>query len=367
MPLGNSILISADSHYTEPGDIFINRVPSKFKDVVPRMERMEKGDAWVYEGFKEPINFGLNVCAGNEPENMKPWVNFDEIRAGGYDPKARLEEQDRDGISGEVMYPTPRLSVAMYATEDVDLHLSIVRAYNDWQSEFCEHAPNRFCGLVMMPNRGGPKATIEEMERVLGRPGMRGVTMGCYPNGTTTIKPEDDMVWEYLEDKGIPVNIHVALSVGRPGEHKVKLPGWGRFFDVPTRMIEMIFSGVFDRFPNLEIMFAEVDFGWLPYVKEQIDNNYQRLEPTNKFGLKKMPSDYIDRHIHLGYMTDSFGVRNMDLVNPERVLWGSDYPHISADYPFSWRTIQSSTIGLNQKVKDLITYKNAARMYGFEI
>ncbi len=45
-------------------------------------------------------------------------------------------------------------------------------------------------------------------------------------------------------------------------------------------MIELVFAGVFDRFPDLDVVFAEVDFGWVPYVKEQIDNNYHRLEPT---------------------------------------------------------------------------------------
>ena len=66
-----------------------------------------------------------------------------------------------------------------------------------------------------------------------------------------------------------------------PAAHQAKLPGYGRFFDAPNRMIEMIFAGVFDRFPELDVVFAEIDFGWVPYVKEQIDNNYQRLDPVS--------------------------------------------------------------------------------------
>jgi len=365
VPYGNSRLISCDSHFTEPGDLFTTRVPEKLKATAPRMERFAEGDAWVIEGVKDPINFGMNACAGLAPEEMKGWMRFEDMRAGGYDPKARLQEMDADGVYAEVMYPTPRLSAAIYATPDQEKHLAYVRAYNDWQSEYVAHCPERFGGLVMMPNVGGPKVTIDEINRVIDRPGMRGVTMGRYPNGTAVLAPEDDAVWELLEARDIPLNIHVALVPGMPSAHKAKLPGYGRFFDAPNRMIEMIFAGVFDRFPKLQVAFAEVDFGWVPYVKEQIDNNYQRLEAVSRFGLQRLPSEYIDEHFHFGYMTDTFGLRNLHYMNPKRVLWSTDYPHISADYPYSWRTIQASTSGLSQADRDLILHGNAERLYKF--
>ena len=150
-----------------------------------------------------------------------------------------------------------------------------------------------------------------------------------------------------------------------PAAHRAKLPGYGRFFDAPNRMIEMVFDGVFDRFPTLDVVFAEVDFGWVPYVKEQIDNNYQRLEPVSDFGLQRLPSDYINDHFHFAYITDTFGLRNRDYVGAERILWSSDYPHISADYPYSWRTIQASMSGIVPAERDLILHGNAERLYGF--
>ena len=157
--------------------------------------------------------------------------------------------------------------------------------------------------------------------------------MGCYPNGTLAIEPEDDKVWGHLAERGVPLGIHVSLSLTMPAAHKAKLPGYGRFFDAPNRMIELIFAGVFDRFPDLDVVFAEVDFGWVPYAKEQIDNNYQRLEPVSRFGLQTPPSEYIERHFHFGFMTDTFGLHNREYVGAERILWSNDYPHISADWP----------------------------------
>ena len=152
-----------------------------------------------------------------------------------------------------------------------------------------------------------------------------------------------------------------------PAAHRAKLPGYGRFFDAPNRMIEIIFAGVFDRFPELDVVFAEVDFGWVPYVKEQIDNNYQRLEPVSHFGLQMLPSEYVDRHFHFGYMTDTFGLQQRHYVGAERILWSSDYPHISADWPNSWRTIQASFSGISPAERRLILAANAQRLYNFGV
>lgn len=357
-------LISADSHVNEPPDLWVTRVPSAMRDRAPRMERFDEGDAWVLEGVRDPINFGMNACAGLEPEAMHGWVRFEDIRAGGYDPKARLAEMDRDGVDAEVLYPTPRLAGAIVANQDPDYHLAMVRAYNDWLSEYVERAPERFGGMAMLPNRGVDDA-VAEIDRVLDRPGIRGVVMGCYPNGTLTIEPEDDKVWGALAARGVPLGIHVSLSNSMPRAHRAALPGYGRFFDAPNRMIELVFSGVFDRFPDLDVVFAEVDCGWVPYVKEQIDNNYRRLDPVSHFGLRAAPSEYIARHFHFAYITDTFGLRVRDEVGAARMLWSSDYPHISADWPFSWRTIQASFSGIPAAEADLILAGNAARLYGF--
>ncbi len=365
MPLGGTKLISADSHFNEPGDLFTKRVPKKFVDRAPHMKSFPEGDAWIFDGLPEPRNFGWNACAGMPPEKMTAWMRFDEMRKGGYDPAERLKEQDRDGVTAEVMYPTPSLQSAIAITEDPEFHLALVQAYNDWVSEYVAYAPDRFCGLVLLPNRADSKVAVQEMERVLGRPGMRGVMAAAYPAATTVMSDEEDYLWAAITERDVPFNIHVALGMVAPRPHKAKLPGYGRFFDAPNRCIEFVFNGVFDRFPTLKVAFAEVDFGWVPYVKEQIDNNYQRLEKVNHFGLKRMPSEYIDEHFYFGYMTDSFGLKNLNFMNPERVLWSTDYPHISADYPYSWRTIQASMSGVPAPIKAAILHGNAEKLYGF--
>ena len=102
----------------------------------------------------------MNAVAGKAPEEIQRWVRFEDIAHGGWDPAARLEEMDTDGVDAEVLYPTPRLARASHANPDPELHLALVRAYNDWLSEYCSHDPSRLLGLAMIPNRGGVEAAV---------------------------------------------------------------------------------------------------------------------------------------------------------------------------------------------------------------
>ncbi len=357
-------LISADSHVNEPPDLWSTRVPAQYRDRAPRIERFAEGDAWVLEGVDDPITFGMNACAGLAPEEMKGWVRFEDIRHGGYDPAARLAELDRDGVDAEVLYPTPRLNAAIVANPDPGYHEAMVRAYNDWLSEYVEYAPDRFGGLAVIPNRGAQGA-LAEIDRVVGRPGIRGFVMGCYPNGTLAVLPDDDKVFGRIEEIGAPLSIHVSLTQTMPAAHRVQLPGWGRIFDIPNRMLELIFAGVFDRFPALQMVAAEVDCGWLPYVKEQIDNNFQRLAPGSDFPIDDRPAAYIERHFSFGFMTDPVGIQLRHHIGVDRMLWSSDYPHVSSDWPQSWRTIQATFSGVPADEKHAILAGNTQRLYRF--
>ncbi len=99
-------------------------------------------------------------------------------------------------------------------------------------------------------------------------------------------------------------------------------------------MIELIFGGVFDRFPELNVFFAEVDFGWVPYVEGADRQQLPAPRSGQPVRSAELPSEYIGKHFRFGYMTDTFGLRQpRGTWAPERVLWSSDYPHISADWP----------------------------------
>ena len=211
---------------------------------------------------------------------------------------------------------------------DDELHLALVRAYNDWVSEFCAHDPARLGGVAMIPSRGVDSA-LAEIERVLDRPGFVAFLLKCYPNGSLDILPDDDPVWAAVQESGLPLTIHVGLNNAMPRAIKATgLPGTVHFYDAPGRMIQFIFSGVLDRFPGLVVPMIEVDCGWLPYFAEQADDNYLRHKDADLRDrrLPMLPSEYMAKHFPASFITDSYAVANRHRIGVDRMLWSKRLP-----------------------------------------
>jgi predicted TIM-barrel fold metal-dependent hydrolase len=359
-------LISADSHVTEPGDLWTSRVEPRFRDRVPHIAHLDEGAAWVMEGVPQPVAFGFTVCAGNRPEDLKDWMPIDEMRAGGWDPAVRLAELDEDGVDAEVLFPN-RPHQSVIANQDADLHHAMVRAYNDWLSEYCSYAPQRLGGVAMLPNRG-VKEAVQELERVAAMPGFVAVQLSCYPHGDTFLRDEDDPLWAAIEQTGLPICIHIMLNDQMPYQLNArKLPGTVHFFDAPGRMLELIFGGVLDRFPGLRFVMTEVDCGWMPYFSEQADDNYLRHSKATlaKQQLPQLPSDYMNQFFYATFVTDTYAVENRHWIGVERMMWSSDYPHITSDWPNSWKTINDRFSAVPANELEAILTGNAQRIFGF--
>jgi predicted TIM-barrel fold metal-dependent hydrolase len=272
---------------------------------------------------------------------------------------------DADGVDAQILYPTPRLSHSIIANPDADFHLALVRAYNDWLADYCARGAGRLGGLVLVPNRGIDMA-LAELERVIHLPGMVGALVGCYPHGDLDISPDDDAVWQAIVDLDIALHIHVSMVNEMPGAHRAKLIGEFRFFDAPLRIMQLVQSGVFDRVPELQVVVAETDCGWVPYLKEQADDRFHRLGRSSSLSLGRLPSEYIEDHFLFTYITDHYGIRNRHQIGVERIMWSSDYPHVGADWPNSWRTIAADFSGVPREERDLIIAGNAQRLYRFK-
>lgn len=364
-------LIDSDTHVNEPPDLWTSRVPAEYKDRVPRIERFDKGDAWVMEGVKDPINFGLNAAAGLPPTERNPWVRFDEIRAGGWDPKARLAEMDVDLVDAAVLYPTPRISHLVFSALDPKFHLAMIQAYNDWLAEYASHDPSRLGGIMLIPNRGVEDA-VAEIKRVAGMPGIAGAVAGCYPHGGLDLAPEDDPVWHALVEARLALHIHVGLVNEPPKDIYAKggvteghAAGDLRFLQAPMRMVQFLSAKVFDRVPDLQVVMVEVDAGWVPYVKEQLDNRMLRRSIGSEMRGRQLPSQIIDEHFSYTYITDHYAIANRHAIGVERLMWSSDYPHSGSDWPSSSRVIHADFARVPAAERDLILAGNAQRLYRF--
>ena len=364
----NYKLISGDSHINEPPDLWSKRIAAEFRDRAPRMEHLEQGDGWIIEGALDPINFGANCNVGLPPEQRPAWIRWEDVRPGGYDPAARLGEQDQDGVDAEILYPTPRISnQQFFNTDDHAFHIASIRAYNDWLSEYASYDPERLWGVAMLPNVGVDEA-VKELDRVMKLPGFRGVVIGQFPQGGEEISDEDDALWARLEEAGIPVSVHVGFALSPAGDKarmgRQRSTGALRFFDAPIRSMQFVEAGVFDRFPNLHLVLVEVDSSWIPYVVEQIEDRFKRQSAALRPDIKRLPSEYFADNIFSTFITDRYGVHNREAIGVTQMLWSSDYPHSGADWPNSWRTIDDHFAGVPEDEKHAILAGNALRLYG---
>jgi predicted TIM-barrel fold metal-dependent hydrolase len=142
--------------------------------------------------------------------------------------------------------------------------------------------------------------------------------------------------------------------------------GYLRFRDVPNRMLQLLLGGVFDRVPDLAVVLAEVDAGWVPYVKEQVDNRVLRRERGADLRSQRLPSEIIDEHFYYTYITDHFAIRQRHAVGVERLMWSSDFPHGGSDWPHSIGVIHADFADVPAFERDLILAGNAMRLYPFD-
>jgi predicted TIM-barrel fold metal-dependent hydrolase len=362
-------LISADSHVVEPPDLWASAMFEKYGDRAPHQVRTAKGDAWAFPGTT-PFPFGLVQCGGLPPEDYRLWVRWEEVRKEAYQPAARLASQDRSGVRAEVLYPSPRIAIAIYTNDaDPGYQMDCIAGYNDWLSEHCAGAPDRLLGLAMVPGVGLEPA-MKEVQRAMKLPGIRGILLNRYPAGGLRLSPEDDPFFHCCARNRVPVHIHVGLAGSESGmppqanDFAGAFTGVYRFYDPPIRMSEMIYTRLLDRFPDLAIVWAEVDVGWVGYLMEQLDDRIVRQNPAERKALARRPSDYFRQNFYYTIVKDAYGIRNRDAVGAERIMWSSDFPHATCDYPDFASAIAKDFSGVPDDELYLMLAGNAARLYG---
>ena len=148
MEIDDMVLVSVDDHVVEPPNLFDGRLPAKYADLAPQFITNEDGtNAWLYEGSVLP-NVALNAVAGR-PRGVRHGAapRSTQLRPGCYDIDERVKDMDANGVLGSLCFPSfPQFCGQLFArTEDKDVALAMVRAYNDWHiDEWCGTYPGRF-------------------------------------------------------------------------------------------------------------------------------------------------------------------------------------------------------------------------------
>lgn len=359
-------LVSGDSHLQVPADFWTNRVPEEYRDLAPRRVKRPEGGEAIVAADGNSYWGATGSYAGHTPETFDPMVAFDFGDAvGSGPPEQRLREQDQDGVDAELLFPGTSATHGI-RVPDQKATVAMMHAYNDYLAdEFCAHAPDRLFGVGMLPP-GDVDSKIAEMSR-LKQKGLRAVSLYAFPAEQPYPTAEDDKFWTAALDLEMPLCIHTTMSHGRGPLFKYAKEPEGEhppddFIDRlyrhanPSRCgcltaCQLVFAGVFDRFPELKIYFAENNIGWIPFYFEQLDSEYEKnhIWAERHFGiprLKRQPSEYIRDHGYWGFYDDKVGIKLRHDIGVDHIIWGSDFPHVVTHWPNSRKVLEEQMAGV---------------------
>jgi uncharacterized protein len=373
-------LISADGHTIEPPDMWTRYLPKKFHDRAPKLVKDEKGgDAWQLVPGTPPMPLGLVTNAGpfgKRYEDLEWYgATYDSILKGAYEGAARVEEQDIDGVDAEVLFPSQRTMGAFMAQDDDDYHLAGLEAYNTWMhDDFMAASPDRLIGLAQMP--GVDIQTSVKWLKNAKAAGYRGVIISAFPSGNPELSEEDDPFWEAAEEDQMPVHIHSGLrqaGARTAASFQQAAANFGRAIglaemggavgDASGFMSKFIYSGIYDRFPDLTCVAVECGAGWIPHFLEHMDDHYWRNRTWTKTTLKLLPSDYFRRNWKVTFIREPFAVATRHWIGVDNLMWSTDYPHHRHDWPYSRRIVEESMGGVPDDERRRICCDNARELY----
>jgi predicted TIM-barrel fold metal-dependent hydrolase len=373
--------ISADCHIDLiwlPPDLFTSNARADLKDRMPFVTDTRRGKAWVAKnGAKFGLMNGMG-SAGREyvpgqihrSDRMASTGLYDDGRKGIRrltDPELRLKDQERDGVQAEVLYGVLGASMRL---NDAEAASEMLRIYNEWLADFCATHPDRYAGLASIPSHN-IDAAVEEARRVAKTGVLRGLDIANRPDLQPFWDPCWEPLWVVAEEAKLPIHLHtiggslpdlskLAPKVGRAA-FATMISSFQMYMALP--LMAVIFGGVLERHPGMKMVIGESGIGWLPYVLDHMDLEWE--DQFHDLDLKMKPSEYWRRQCYATYQSDRVGIKMLDEIGEDNIMWGSDFPHPDGIWPDSQEYIGRELGNLPAARRHKIVCANAAALYGF--
>jgi predicted TIM-barrel fold metal-dependent hydrolase len=320
-------VISADSHVMEPRDLWLKTIGDRFGDRTPRVLNEHMGNKGTF------FYTGRQVLKITETDLEAQKIGFQEA---GYLPEVRVRFQKEAGVEAEVLNATLMLLILQ------GRYLNVVRAaarvFNDWMTDFSAYDRKRLIPVGMIPMDDIDWA-VAELERN-ARNGHKGAIIhlippeGCPPYRDRVY----DAFWARAEEFGMPVTLHIITGRVPDPLHFHTLEEQEETPKTQVALMyeimgvlanEFIFGRILDRFPRLKLVCSEFEVSWIPTYMWRLDQmqvDFGRRLKLPKLG--KKASDYIRENIWHGVIDDPFALHAITHVGVDRIMWGSDFPHI---------------------------------------
>ncbi len=382
MPVTDILTVDADGHVLEPRNTWVDYIDPRFRDRAIRVERDAAGDEVLLIDGKslEAIRNRLGALGGIEmdPAALLEPGRFsyeDGCPPGSYDPKARIEVLDQEGIDIALLYPTIGICWEGH-TQDAALAHAYTEAYNRWIVDFSSHDPKRLVPVAHINLLDGELA-VKELVRA-HEAGCRGIYISpdmFARNGKRFDDPSLDGFWAAAQERELPVGFHVVVRDQPTTSYMDPLDTEGARFglfnfaflaiDVMAGFTELLSLGVLERFPRLKVSVLEAGANWISAWLDRLDHKFEVMKSLTI--LTMPPSDYFRRQCLVSADPDeSITADVVRHLGAQYFIWASDYPHIDASMGVV-QEMRERVAPLPLEDRRLVLGENAVRFYGLEV
>ena len=282
---------------------------------------------------------------------------------------------DLNHVEDSLCFPNyPRFCGQLFSeADDLELGLLCIQAYNDWMiEEWCGDSDGRLIPLCIVP-LWDPMLAAQEIYRVASL-GCRAVAWSELPSwlGQPGIHVDHwDPFLHACEETGTVICMHIGSgtrTVQTSPEAPTVVTANLIVCNSAASMIDWIFSGKFDQFPGLKLLYAESQIGWIPYFIERADDTWhthQWAQGENR--IPHPPSYYYRRHVYSCFFKDTVGIELLDRVGVDNVLFETDYPHQDGTFPNSLQVAEDLFGHLDQETINKITRGNAINLFDLDL
>ncbi|HEX6238825.1 MAG TPA: amidohydrolase family protein [Acidimicrobiales bacterium] len=389
-------LVDVDAHVVEPPDVWTSRLPARFRDEGPRVEMLPAGVPklvgasyveqpgsegppvawWRYEDMFVSVKRTIAAAGYGADEVELKSISYDDMRPGCWQVGARLEDMTLNGVDAQLCFPNfPRFCGQVFLqAKDKYLALASVRAYNDWMvEEWCGTSGGRLIPLCLVPLWDVDLA-IDEVRRNAAR-GVRAVAFSELPTFLdlpSLYSGHWEPFFAACAETGTVVAMHIGSGTRTPQtspDAPSAVPATIIFGNSVASMTDYMYSGVLHRHPELKLLYAEAQIGWIPYLLERADDVWEthRGWSGSQDHCPEPPSTYYHRQIHSCFFKDAVGVGLLEHVGEDNVMFETDYPHQDGTWPRSLEAAAEQFGHLDEALVTKIARGNAIRLLGLDL
>lgn len=351
-------LISADNHWEITEDIFYEHFPRRLKDKAPRV--------W-FDGFWKIGYRGQIEALPIGERTKKAIVRTTGVGGGDWSAQRRYRDMDAEGVQEEICFPNTLIGFARYP--EFEVQEALYRVYNEhYAAGYIEKNP-RSHAVGIFSNWWDPAAAERAMQQIVDL-GLKTFMIPVNPGKSIEGKeihyqdPVMDRFWSVVAEAGLPVCFHVGE--GTDVEHRGGVGALNMTLMAPFRKPfgQLVFGGVFDRHPNLQVVFAEGGIAWVPPAlqdAEMIFDSFGNGDVIDR--LERRPSEYWHNNCYATFQNDPLGLSQLDVIGADRVMWATDYPHSEGSYGYGRTSVKLVVDATTPDQARAILGGNAARVF----